>query len=928
MEHEGDEGSEEEAAEREATERRDKERAYSLDDVQRALRIMVARPKVTGEKVSPADAARAVGQPQMAWKVSQLARRLGQLPDDQARFAQIEGLSVEDVFPAKGPKPSSSAMLTPEESLLIKAACDWAMDSGFPLRRAHVHDMIVGIVKDEQREEGAGRPFSVSTSSVKRWMKKNCVGKFSTSSIAQVRAAKSTPELRDAWFGKIRRFVEELNVDLLTPYKSIDEWPNVDRFTMDEDGVNTTKHRDPALCSINPHADGMHRLFEVGLEKMAKHASDVMVTRGDGEIMTSMLVKERGGVGKKRKKGERLQLYAPSDYDWLGLRDEGAPDGQTLRIGLAVTPNGSMVLELFEKWCHFFVHECLEPGQGTRQRPVLLFLDGHASRWTVAGLGYLREHHVYPICVPSHTTIWSSPNDAGPNASWAAVLGRVVMKSGASEQAAHGGTTFNILYREAQLLWRKEQADRLKANGTNAITEGWDGVGLRERNGQGLNKHCCMWTAALRHFGNPGSMLAIAQRVGDASAVAEGGGADNVEDGFDERGEADKANESDEENIMNLDAMRASQMLAVLRRMKSKSSSVLLALRLGVPREAQQRGAALPGAAAASAAAALISGSRLPVAATAVYLRGQVRIQEEEASEDIVLTHAQLDNPADPVVQGLRDRYILADQPLEGAGSKKDAAKARKRAEFLRREATAEEGRRLYEADEEALLLKFESDVGTELLGDSSLSTDEAVRRFKEKHRAHVARMRDHYQRPPPRVINGILVYDAVALTLPRLLVASVQQRVAELLTGRLEATATERAEKHRKKQRVNRRSAPDTRTGLCDMYAATTDLVEQRHQADLADEAIQQAKRDAKAAKLAEKRQAQDAKKADAASKRELREAQMQSALDVQGPEALRDLMQVHNGDINSFIRRSRKRASVLIRWYATCLRLSVDCL
>jgi hypothetical protein len=305
-----------------------------------------------------------------------------------------------------------------------------------------------------------------------------------------------------------------------------------------------------------------------------------------------------------------------------------------------------------------------------------------------------------------------------------------------------------------------------------------------------------------------------------------------------------------------------------------------------------------------------------------MFHRGQVYIMDEE-SGDVVLSHSQLDNPVDPAVRGLCDRYILADQPLEGAGSTKAAAKSRKRVELLRREAVAAEGRRQYEADEEALLQKFESDVVTELLGDRSLSTDEAVRRFKEKHRAHVACMRDHYQHPPPRVIDGILVFNAAALTLPRLLCKSTQRLVAELLTGRVEATATARAEKQRKR-RVNRRSAPDTRTGLCDMYAATTDLAEQRHQADLADEAIQQARREAKAAK----RQAQDAKKADATSKRARREAQMQSALDVQGPEALRDLMQVHNGDINSFIRRSRKRASVLIRWYATCLRLSVDCL
>ena len=528
--------------------------------------------------------------------------------------------------------------------------------------------------------------------------------------------------------------------------------------------------------------------------------------------------------------------------------------------------------------------------------------------------------------MPSHTTIWSAPNDAGANASWAAVLGRVVTASGKSEQAAHGGTTFNEIYRAAQLLWREEQAERLRDTGANAITEGWDGVGLRERNGQGLNKNCYMWTAALRHFGNAGSMLAIAQRVGDAAAVAAGGGADNVEDGFDERGEADKADESDEENITNLDAMRASQMLAVLRRMKANSSSVLLALRLGVPREAQQRGTAPPGAAAASAAAALISSGRLPVAATAVFLRGRVRIQDEEEPEDVVLTQTQLDNPADLVVRGLCDRYILADQPLAGAGSKKAAAKARKRVELLRREAVAAEGRRLYEADEEALLQTFESDVGTVLLGDRSLTTEEAVRCFKEKHRAHVARMRNHYQRPPPRVINGILVFDAVALTLPRLLMASVQQLVAELLTGRLEATATERAENHRKK-RVNRRSAPDSREGLCDMLEATQEWTEQRREVDEADEETRQEKRASKEAKKAATREVREGLAAEAASKRATRNKQMQAALDAEGPDVLRDFMQVHNGDIDSFIKRSRKRVSIMIRWYATCLRLS-DCL
>jgi hypothetical protein len=51
-------------------------------------------------------------------------------------------------------------------------------------------------------------------------------------------------------------------------------------------------------------------------------------------------------------------------------------------------------------------------------KPALLFLDGHASRWSVNALFYLRKNNVFVFCVPSHTTIWSQRNDAGPNASF------------------------------------------------------------------------------------------------------------------------------------------------------------------------------------------------------------------------------------------------------------------------------------------------------------------------------------------------------------------------------------------------------------------------------------------------------------------------------------------------------------------------------
>ena len=38
---------------------------------------------------------------------------------------------------------------------------------------------------------------------------------------------------------------------------------------------------------------------------------------------------------------------------------------------------------------------------------VILFLDGHGSRWSYEGLQYLRANRVIVLCLPAHTSIWS-----------------------------------------------------------------------------------------------------------------------------------------------------------------------------------------------------------------------------------------------------------------------------------------------------------------------------------------------------------------------------------------------------------------------------------------------------------------------------------------------------------------------------------------
>ena len=57
-------------------------------------------------------------------------------------------------------------------------------------------------------------------------------------------------------------------------------------------------------------------------------------------------------------------MAKPSDSDTEKLLDETAEDGETLKIGIGVSPNGSMTLELFEQWIDHFLENCLHDDQG------------------------------------------------------------------------------------------------------------------------------------------------------------------------------------------------------------------------------------------------------------------------------------------------------------------------------------------------------------------------------------------------------------------------------------------------------------------------------------------------------------------------------------------------------------------------------------
>jgi len=137
-----------------------------------------------------------------------------------------------------------------------------------------------------------------------------------------------------------------------------------------------------------------------------------MVTDAAGRLRGLMLIKARGDskqakkAAAKRVRGEAVARPKPNDADKAHLPlEEGVKlaDGSTLRVSVAATPSGSMTLECFEAdFIDHLLNKCLGPDQGKGKLPVFLILDGHASRWTVAGLQRLRENNVHLLCTHNH----------------------------------------------------------------------------------------------------------------------------------------------------------------------------------------------------------------------------------------------------------------------------------------------------------------------------------------------------------------------------------------------------------------------------------------------------------------------------------------------------------------------------------------------
>ena len=210
---------------------------------------------------------------------------------------------------------------------------------------------------------------------------------------ARVRAA--APETRDSLFDLIpivRRRMARENPAIAGRWQTLRDVPNEALYNYDEGGKDTNVARTKVLGSFALCNSKFNRVFQItDGDHPPFHVTNGLTTRADGRfVIPPFLIHSRPG-------NEKPEL---SDGDVKGIaRVVGrATDGSArienpTGIQVAVSTNGSMTRDLFPRWCEHFVNH-LPSHQGKGKMPVVLFLDGHTSRWNYNALHFLRENNV------------------------------------------------------------------------------------------------------------------------------------------------------------------------------------------------------------------------------------------------------------------------------------------------------------------------------------------------------------------------------------------------------------------------------------------------------------------------------------------------------------------------------------------------------
>ena len=226
----------------------------------------------------------------------------------------------------------------------------------------------------------------------RRW--RDRLTKLKCGSIDRSRGKKATAEIRDAVFKKFKNFLESLVNDGKMSKDQVDNLgehlANCDEVGGDERGKGKKK----VYGSTNAAA-GSWRTTDFAGDHEPFHVTLMLTSLACGIIARAVqVIHSCPGVANPRM-SNHLYEHLP---DWWSVKR---------------TSSGSQTRETFEDWCNYFVRTMLNEGWGSKHnKPMILLIDGHTSRWTYDGLHVLINAGIYPFFIASHTSAWHQPNGA------------------------------------------------------------------------------------------------------------------------------------------------------------------------------------------------------------------------------------------------------------------------------------------------------------------------------------------------------------------------------------------------------------------------------------------------------------------------------------------------------------------------------------
>ena len=84
------------------------------------------------------------------------------------------------------------------------------------------------------------------------------------------------------------------------------------------------------------------------------------------------------------------------------------------RFACRTTKFDSMTQQIMMDYAMYFIKH-LPSDQGKDKNPVILLVDGSASRRDAASPLYFMQNNVFLFILAPHTSVWSQPKDNGPN---------------------------------------------------------------------------------------------------------------------------------------------------------------------------------------------------------------------------------------------------------------------------------------------------------------------------------------------------------------------------------------------------------------------------------------------------------------------------------------------------------------------------------